>query len=279
MTNQHVVDDNTTATIYPSAGGGPFTGTVVGADTLRDLAIVRFCCDARLRPLQLASVREVRQGARVAAFGYPYRARVLSDLSVSDGVISSVGFYGRRNSYIVQTTAEINPGNSGGPLINMFGKVVGTVSSSVDFTPSGRPIDGIGFAVASRTITERLPALEAGAERVPTATPTVTPTPTPIPPPRVRPTAVPAGWDLVLAAVGDADQRDLDADERQVVADWLGVRAGELPAVEAGYRLVARRDEQSSEVVINASGTYTVMFAEIPSSFGGLQAAAGRRSG
>ena len=229
---------------------GPFTGTVVGADTLRDLAVVRFCCDARLRPLQLASEREVRQGARVAAFGYPYRARVLSDLSVSDGVISSVGFYGRRNSYIVQTTAEINPGNSGGPLVNMFGKVVGTVRSSVDFTPSGRPIDGIGFAVASRTITERLPALEAGAERVPTATPTVTPTPTPIPPPRVRPTAVPAGWDLVLAAVGDADQRDLDADERQVVADWLGVRAGELPAVEAGYRLVARRDEQSTRSLL-----------------------------
>ena len=59
--------------------------------------------------------------------------------------------------------------------------------------------------------------------------------------------------------------------ERQVVADWLGVRPDELPSVEAGYRMVARGDQQSSEVVINAPGTYTVMFAEIASSFGGYR--------
>ena len=224
-----------------------------------------------MRALELAGVGDVPLGAEVVAFGYPYRARVVSGLSVSNGIVSLVEFNRQRDSWLVQTDAAINPGNSGGPLVDKFGKVVGTVRSKVEQTPGGRPIDNIGFAVASRTIAERLSALESGAGRVPTATPTVTPTATPIPPPAIRPTAVPAGWDLVLAAVGDADQRDLDADERQVVADWLGVRAGELPAVEAGYRLVARRDEQSSEVVIDASGSYAVTFAEIPSSFGGYR--------
>ena len=271
MTNQHVVDDNVTATIYPAIGGGPYTGDVVGVDELRDLAVVRFCCERRLRALELAGVGDVPLGAEVVAFGYPYRARVVSGLSVSNGIVSLVEFNRQRDSWLVQTDAAINPGNSGGPLVDKFGKVVGTVRSKVEQTPGGRPIDNIGFAVASRTIAERLSALESGAGRVPTATPTVTPTPTSIPPPAIRPTAVPAGWDLVLAAVGDADQRDLDADERQVVADWLGVRAGELPAVEAGYRLVARRDEQSTEVVINAPGSYAVTFAEIPSSFGGYR--------
>ena len=43
-----------TATIYPAIGGGPFTGEVIGADELRDLAVVRFCCSSRLRALELA---------------------------------------------------------------------------------------------------------------------------------------------------------------------------------------------------------------------------------
>ena len=75
----------------------------------------------------------------------------------------------------------------------------------------------------------------------------------------------------MLVAVGDADQRDLDAVKRKVVADWLGVPAGEMPAVEAGYKLVTRGDEQSSEVNIEESGSYMVIFAEIPSSFGGYR--------
>ena len=155
--------------------------------------------------------------------------------------------------------------------MNARGEVVGTVSLRVVRTPGGRPIDNIGFAVASRTIAERLSALESGAGRVPTATPTVTPTPTPIPPPAIRPTAVPASWDLVLVAVGDADQRVLDANKRRVVSDWLGVPAGDLPAVEAGYKLVTRGDEQSSEVNVGTSGWYMVTFAEISSSFSGYK--------
>lgn len=271
MTNQHVVDDDTTATIYPATGNGPFTGVVIGADQRRDLAVVRFCCDGRLRELELAAPSDVRQGAEVAAFGYPYRANVVVDLSVSAGIISSVEYNSQRDSYLVQTDAAINPGNSGGPLIDKHGRVVGTVRSKVERTPGGRPIDNIGFAVASRTIAARLPALEAGAERAPTATPTITPTPPPIPPPSVRPTAVPTNWDLVLVAVGDPAQRTLDGGKRKVVSDWLGVHSGDLPVVESGYRLVARGDERSDQVHLPASGTYSLTYAQIPDSFGGYK--------
>ncbi len=271
MTNEHVVDDNTTVRIYPAVGGGPITGDVIGVDARRDLAVVRFCCNSGLKALESASVSEVRQGAEVVAFGYPYRAGVSVGLSVSEGIISSVEYNAQRDSYLVQTDAAINPGNSGGPLINMLGKVVGTVRSKVERTPGGRPIDNIGFAVASRTVTARLSELESGAGRVPTATPTVTPTPTPIPPPRVRPTAVPSDWDLVLVAVGDAGQRVLDAGKRNVVADWLGMSSSELPDVESEYRLVARGDEGSNEVEFGGSGSLVLTFAEIAGSFSGYE--------
>ena len=172
MTNEHVVDDNATMWIYPATGGGPYTGDVIGVDAQRDLAVVRICCNSGLRALELAHATEVRLGAEVVAFGYPYRAGVFSDLSVSDGIISTIGYYQLRDSYLVQTDAAINPGNSGGPLVNKRGKVVGTVSSKVERTPDGRPIDNIGFAVASRTIRDRLTALESGAGNTPTPTPT-----------------------------------------------------------------------------------------------------------
>ena len=266
MTNEHVVDDNTTMQIYPSTGGGPYTGEVIGVDALRDLAVVRICCNSGLMALELAVADEVRLGAEVVAFGYPYRAGVLSGLSVSDGIISSVEYNRQRDSYLVQTDAAINPGNSGGPLVNKLGKVVGTVASKVERTPGGRPIDNIGFAVASGTIRDRLSALERGAGREPTPTPTITPTPTPIPTP-FPPTPVPDNWDLVLAAVGDSDQRVLDATKRKVVADWLGISVGDVPEVEAGYRLVTSGDEASNEVIVTSSGNWMVMFAKITNSF------------
>ena len=271
MTNEHVVEDDAEVQIYLASGGGPYTGEVIGVDALRDLAVVRICCNSGLRASALAEQSEVRQGAEVIAFGYPYRAGVLSGLSVSDGIISSIGYYERRDSYTVQTTAESNPGNSGGPLVNMFGKVVGTIRSSVDFSPSGRPIDGIAFAVAARTIRDHLSALESGAGRVPTPTPTITPTPTPIPPPAIPPTPVPDNWDLVLVAVGDADQRHLDANERRMVADWLGVSIGDLPDIEAGYRLVSSDDEQNDEIIVSGSGIWFVTFAEVSGSFNGYK--------
>ena len=271
MTNEHVVDDNTTMQIYPSTGGGPYTGEVVGVDELRDLAVVRICCNTGLRVLELAASDEVRLGAEVVALGYPYRANVVSSLSVSEGIISSVEYNRQRDSYLVQTDAAINPGNSGGPLVNKLGKVVGTVASKVERTPGGRPIDNIGFAIASGTIRDRLSALEGGAGREPTPTPTVTPTPTPIPPPPPLPTPVPDNWDLVLAAVGDSDQRVLDGNESKVVAGWLGISVGDVPEVEAGYRLVTSGDEASNDVIVTNSGTWTVTFAKITSSFSGFK--------
>ena len=271
LTNEHVVEEDATVSIYPANGGEPFTGDVIGVDELRDLAVVRICCTSGLRALELATADEVVQGAQVVAFGYPYSAGVLSDLSVSDGIISRIGYYDRRDSNTVQTTAESNPGNSGGPLVNTFGKVVGTMWGSVDRSPSGRPIDGIAFAVAPSTIRARLSALEAGVGRVPTQTPTVTPTPTPIPPPAIPPTPVPDNWGLVLVAVGDADQRHLDANERKVVADWLGVSVADLPDVEADYRLTSRRDDQNKEIIVTSSGDLTIEFAEVTNSYSGYK--------
>ncbi|MCY4475189.1 MAG: serine protease [Chloroflexi bacterium] len=273
LTNEHVVDDDATVTIYPASGGGPYTGEVIGTDALRDLAVVRICCNTVLRAFELASQDEVRPGAEVLAFGYPYSAGVLvSELSVSDGIVSRIGLDSRRDSYTVQTTAESNPGNSGGPLVNTFGKVVGTMWGSVDRTPRGRPIDGVAFAVAPRTIRARLSALESGAGRVPTPTPT--PTPTLGPPPSCARSSDPSldpMWLLVLVGVGNADQRTLNAEERRCVAEAVSSQISELPEVETGFKLIDFQNAGGDEVIVDYSGNWTLSFSGALGSFQGFK--------
>ena len=103
-------------------------------------------------------------------------------MTITMGVVSAFRTY-TSGSYI-QTDASINPGNSGGPLLNMKGEVVGMNTSSIDETTSGRPVEGIGFAIRHDVLQSRLPVMMASkpvATPTPTATPTRTPTPTATP--------------------------------------------------------------------------------------------------
>ncbi len=72
-------------------------------------------------------------------------------------------------------------------------------------------------------------------------------------------------------AVGDEAQRYLDADERMVVADWLGISVGEISDVEAGYRLVSLGDEQNEAINVRNSGDVTLTFVEVSGLFKGYQ--------
>jgi S1-C subfamily serine protease len=52
---------------------------------------------------------------------------------------------------LIQTDAAVNPGNSGGALINVLGQMVG-MPTSVLRLDNGREVEGIAFAISSKTI-------------------------------------------------------------------------------------------------------------------------------
>ena len=81
----------------------------------------------------------------------------------------------------MQTDAPINPGNSGGPLFAMSGEVVGVNTFIVRETLGGLDVEGFGFAIASETVIDLLPALKGGRMfgAAPTPVPQTRPTPTP----------------------------------------------------------------------------------------------------
>ena len=132
--------------------GRDFEATIVGADPLVDIALVRIETGEPLPEAPLGTSQGLLIGEWVVAIGNPFGYLLSnSEPSVTAGVISALGRHivpggddDGRYLGMIQTDASINPGNSGGPLINALGEVVG-VNSSI-FSRSGGS-EGLGFAI------------------------------------------------------------------------------------------------------------------------------------
>jgi S1-C subfamily serine protease len=148
LTNLHVVTAARNLQVVFD-DGTESEATVVGIRPEHDLAVIRAkTIPDDLLPATLRSTRDLREGDRVIAVGFPFGIGP----SVSDGIVS-----GLRREYrspegkrlltnLIQFDAAANPGNSGGPLVTADGEVVGIVTAILN--PSEQPVFiGIGFAV------------------------------------------------------------------------------------------------------------------------------------
>jgi S1-C subfamily serine protease len=144
LTNAHVVDqvDGVAITF---ADGHQVDATVVGADPVTDLAVVRLPSQgAELKAAPLGDSEALEVGDWAIALGSPYgleRTVTLGIVSSLHRDINSLGFADKRLD-LIQTDAAINPGNSGGPLINASGEVIG-INTLVRSGPGA----GLGFAI------------------------------------------------------------------------------------------------------------------------------------
>jgi S1-C subfamily serine protease len=144
LTNAHVVDqaDSVAVTL---ADGHELEGSVVGADPVTDLAVVRVPTrEEALRAAPLGDSEALEVGDWAIALGSPYgleRTVTMGIVSSLHRDINSLGFADKRLD-LIQTDAAINPGNSGGPLINASGEVIG-INTLVRSGPGA----GLGFAI------------------------------------------------------------------------------------------------------------------------------------
>src|SRR3954453_14988490 len=150
VTSAHVVEGG-------GSGRASFTDgretrfTVVGADPLSDLAVLR-TDDRDLRSASLGDADDLQVGQLVVAIGNPHGFAG----SVTAGVVSALGrslpTQTRRRAGVVenviQTDAALNPGNSGGALVDGSGCVVG-VNTAVAGV-------GLGLAVPINAATRRI---------------------------------------------------------------------------------------------------------------------------
>ena len=170
ITNHHVVEGaaQVSVTVNDST---TYRGSVLGTDSVRDLAVVSICCGSFLA-LSYGDSTTLQPGDEVVAVGYPLG--LLGEATVTRGIVSAIRYDRAHMSDVIQTDAAINPGSSGGPMLSMTGQVLGINTFRHEETDSGRPVEGLGFAISEQTIQERIPVLKAG-------TPDPTPVPTPIP--------------------------------------------------------------------------------------------------
>ena len=144
MTAAHVVEGADFVNVR-LASGEILEGTVVGADSVADIAIV----EVDATGLDEASFYDgdLRVGQTAIAIGSPWGL----DSTVTAGIVSATNQTNCEFDNcvaMVQTDAAINPGNSGGPLVDRNGDVIG-INVSI-FTSSGAN-DGVGFAVPTET--------------------------------------------------------------------------------------------------------------------------------
>ena len=144
VTNNHVIQDAEDIVVIVN-GNQDYKATVVGADPLSDIAVLKLETKEKFIPVQFGDSDKARIGDWVIAIGNPFGLGG----TVTSGIISarnrSIGL-SRYEDYI-QTDASINSGNSGGPLFDMNGDVIGINTAILGRSGSV----GIGFSIPSNS--------------------------------------------------------------------------------------------------------------------------------
>ena len=144
VTNTHVLDGAKSVTVTTS-DGTEYTGALVGADAVSDIAVLKI--DAQgLTPAEFGDSSSLQVGDDVVSIGNPLgeleftmTSGMISALdrtiTTSDGTDSGINMF--------QIDAAVNAGNSGGPVYNTSGQVIGIVTAK--YSSSG--VEGLGFAI------------------------------------------------------------------------------------------------------------------------------------
>jgi serine protease Do len=142
VTAAHVVE-SADAVLLRRAGRVVAHGSVVGADSTRDLALIRLDPPVGGHAFAL-SRRAPRRGEPVTAVGYPRGTPLVQSSGTVLGTATTLPSRGIARRALVQTDAVVSPGQSGGPLLG--GR---TVIGMIDLSSArgtGRP----SFAVSAR---------------------------------------------------------------------------------------------------------------------------------
>ncbi len=143
LTNAHVAGQASQIQVTLS-DARKYTGTLVGADTRLDLAVVSFQTSEKDIPVaQIGDSNSLHVGDWVIAIGSPYGLQS----TVTAGIVSALHRQGGPDGNIsdfIQTDAAINRGNSGGPLVDLDGKVIG-INTWITSQTGGSI--GLGFAI------------------------------------------------------------------------------------------------------------------------------------
>lgn len=152
ITNHHVIagQQKIQVTLH---GGKTYPATLIGEDTLLDIAVLKIDANETFIPLKLGDSTNVQVGQLVFAVGNPFG---LGE-TVTKGIISAKERSLSDNQRdLFQTDAAINPGNSGGPLVNVLGEIIGINVAIYSRDRENPGFQGVGFSIPSNDVRDAL---------------------------------------------------------------------------------------------------------------------------
>src|SRR5438552_1090600 len=226
LTSAHVVGGGRGRGRASFVDGRELDFSVVGADPLSDLAVLR--ADAHdLVAAELGDAERLRVGQLVVAIGNPHGFGG----SVTAGVVSALGrslptrsgANQRVVDNVIQTDAALNPGNSGGALADSHARVVGINTAVAGI--------GLGLAVPVNATSRRIISALMAHGRVRRAYLGLVSGPAPLPPTLRQRFGRASGLRVAEVVPGGP-------------ADRAGLRAGDLLLTAAGQPVEKAQDLQ-----------------------------------
>ena len=143
VTNYHVIEDTSSATITTTDGNKYNVDSVIAYDKDLDVAIIRVNQNtvngsnfSNFQSVNIANSDDIQAGQTIYAIGSPLGLQN----TISNGIISNVSQKLGDETFI-QITAPISHGSSGGALVNELGEVIGITSAGIV------EAQNIGFAI------------------------------------------------------------------------------------------------------------------------------------
>ena len=262
ITNQHVVDDNSRVTVTVN-DSTQYNGSVLGVDTVRDLAVVSICCGS-FETLSFGNAHLLQSGDEVVTMGYALGLQ--GEATVTKGIVSAVRYSSSHKSEVIQTDAAINPGNSGGPMLSPSGDILGINTFGYDETESGRRVEGLSFAISATTVQEQIPALRSGA-----STPRPTPTPAPTRTPGPTPTSSegydfgPTSGELRHDPTNNfikTEFADISLSDMMVEATFVNPYSASSNSWDYGFFIRSNRNASFLQVIVSSGSRWEVLAGE-----------------
>lgn len=151
VTNAHVIAGAGKTSVEANGSNERFRATAIAFDSRNDIAVLRV--PSLDRPA-LRFAREVKPTEPGAALGFPLNGpyKVVPARIARTATVLANDAYGRQRvrRKVTSFRADVQPGNSGGPLVDMAGRVSGTIFSKVVVGPDG------GYAVPNDIVRETL---------------------------------------------------------------------------------------------------------------------------
>jgi S1-C subfamily serine protease len=168
LTNNHVIQGETSVQVVVPGTTHKYSGKVVGYDVSADVAVIQLSGASNLRTASLGDSTKVTAGQTVKALG---NAGGTGTLTSATGTVTGLGKSitvsddqggTEQLAGMIETNAALQPGDSGGPLLNTSGKVIGmdtAASSSVGFRVAAA---SDSYAIPINTATTIAKQIESG---------------------------------------------------------------------------------------------------------------------